>query len=496
MPLQPVDRERNVRTDRWLQGQLKRLVERADSDSRRRMSEELQQRLERATSSGSPNPLRMFLNLFGFHELGDAARLALIDRLLASEALLEAEVLAGDLLNRADRQMAGSARAALASIYIKARRFDLAARIGQELSKSYRATVLQGGQTGQQAAARILGDEAVAAFAAPWPIGEVEVKENDPNPSSLQRMPYPVAITHFFGAAPRGLKIGMEQSRWEVTVKSDAGQTISTGLVNNANSPNRMAGGYGNVTLTSAQVNGHLVIANLGADVVAIDGLRSRTGGPRGSCGSWRRRKSIRTMAPPDSARPRTRESAARKPSVCFRFQQPDELQHGAGRERRRLFPARTSIAVRRSAYGADAVGTQHQRPGRNPAANRIVRRWRPVVCRRCAAQLEERRGVGAVRRGWEHTRQTQIAAARAPLGHARPPRFELRGEQRRNGSGVPDGAPRLVPHRERIVCLEGDGFGRGADASGSNHRIPPGRRRCDPKRARSGVGGDGTKTS
>ena len=49
----------------------------------------------------------MFLNLFGFHELSDAARLALIDELIAADALLEAEFIAGDLL---DRQRSGNRR--------------------------------------------------------------------------------------------------------------------------------------------------------------------------------------------------------------------------------------------------------------------------------------------------------------------------------------------------------------------------------------------------
>ena len=72
MTPQQVERERSVRVDRWVQGHLRQIVGKADAPMKARIASELKERLQRASSIGGVHVLRMFLNLFGFHELADA----------------------------------------------------------------------------------------------------------------------------------------------------------------------------------------------------------------------------------------------------------------------------------------------------------------------------------------------------------------------------------------------------------------------------------------
>jgi outer membrane protein assembly factor BamB len=271
--LQPIDRERSVRLDRWLQAQLQRLVEQADSDIQSRIAAELKLRLQRVLSTGSLNQLRMFLNLFGFHELTDAARLALIEKLIASDSLLEAEFIAGDMLDRSNVAMGGAVRACLAAIYEKARRPELAARLYRELGGQYASVVCRERLTGRELAKQAADNPAIQPFLASWPLGQIEIKESDSSGMSQARMAYPLQITHYFGAAPGGLKASYDSQRSEVTLRSDTGQLVGTASLRNGDGTARRPYG-GAANAISGQANGHLVVVNLGADIAAADGLR------------------------------------------------------------------------------------------------------------------------------------------------------------------------------------------------------------------------------
>jgi outer membrane protein assembly factor BamB len=274
--LQSVERERNVRLDRWLQGQLRRLVEQSDSETKSRMLSELKPRLARAQTIGSVNQLRMFLSLFGFLELSDAARLTLIDKLIAADALLEAEVLSGELLQRSDRALAGAARAALAALYDKAKRPELAARMYQQLSGEFADVVCRAGLTGQELARKAAEEPNIKPyFAARWPLGQVEVKDNETSGMSQQRMALPLQISHFFGAAPHGLKTIYDPNSSQITIRSDLGQLLGTASLRNGDSNNRRSNYPVAANSLTANANGHLVVVNLGAEVAAVDGLRA-----------------------------------------------------------------------------------------------------------------------------------------------------------------------------------------------------------------------------
>ncbi|HZN32969.1 MAG TPA: PQQ-binding-like beta-propeller repeat protein, partial [Pirellulaceae bacterium] len=238
--LQTVDRDLSTRSDRWLQGQMRTLLRGADSTIKDRLSGEIKLRLERAIQSGSASQLRALLNLFGFDDSSTTARLALAEKLIAADALLEAEMRLGEVLESGAGEHAGTVRAALAALYEKARRPELAARWYQELAASYAGVVCRDGLTGKQLAERAAANSAVQLHLAhAWPHGQVEVKDADANTNfdrlaTFQRQQaYPVPMTRFAGAAPRGLRVTYDLNQYLVSIRSDLGQTLATTSLRN-----------------------------------------------------------------------------------------------------------------------------------------------------------------------------------------------------------------------------------------------------------------------
>jgi outer membrane protein assembly factor BamB len=327
-PLQTIDRERNVRMDRWLQAQLKLLVERADSDTKDRMAAELKSRLDRALSIGSAGQLRMFLNLFGFHQVSQAARLALIDRLVAAEAFLEAEVVAGELLTDPSPALVATGLVSLATIYEKAKRPELAARMYQDLARRFDKAPVLGGATGEDVAAKAAQNAALKPYFAPWPAGEIDVRD-DAGGAAMQRSLSPLQITHYFGAAPRGLRASFDSGRSEVALRSDLGQVVAAASIRNDNSTRRSPYFSSGNGLFSAQANGHLLVANLGTDVLAMNGLRT----DRASDALLWRQETTEDLGSSNNAMQVSR-SAPRNPLLGARsdgFNAPRRLSYGTG---------------------------------------------------------------------------------------------------------------------------------------------------------------------
>lgn len=281
--LQAIDRELSVRSDRWLQGQIQSLIRTADSETREKLSGEIKERRDRAIQSGNAGQLRAFLNLFGSIDGSNAARLALADRLMTAEALLEAELHLGAALETADADEAGPVRAALAALYERARRPELAARLYQDLAGAFAGITCRDGLTGKQLAERAAKNAGLQAqLTHAWPLGQVEVKEADASSnldrlSQLQRQAFPVQLVRYGGAAPRGLRATYDLNNYLVTLKGDLGQTLATSTLRNADGTARRY--YASQYSLSGQAFGHLVAINFGAEVLVLDGLRADRGG-------------------------------------------------------------------------------------------------------------------------------------------------------------------------------------------------------------------------
>jgi outer membrane protein assembly factor BamB len=274
-PLQNVERERSVRSDRWLQEQLRRLMTNADSATKERIQEQIRSRLERVIAGGNLHELRMFLNVFGTVDAGTAARVSLLEKLIAADALLEAELVAGQLMEHRDRAIAGAAVAALAQIYQKAKRPELAVQMLARLERDFASLSLTGGQTGAEIARRSRGQEALAAQWAKWPMGQIETSSADASASWQQRTALPLELTSYAGAAPRGLRASYDHQKSDIAVRAETGRLLASASLRSAESaPRRNIYGFGNTALTG-KANGHLVVLNLGTDIAAVDSLRA-----------------------------------------------------------------------------------------------------------------------------------------------------------------------------------------------------------------------------
>jgi outer membrane protein assembly factor BamB len=286
--LESAERDLAVRSDRWLQGQLAALVRGADAPSRERMTGEIQARLDKALRADSSVELREFLERFDFHPLADAAQLALADKLIATEQLLDAELLAGELLVSGDRSIAGHAKATLAAIYEKGNRHDLAARYYHELGLEFADVVCREGLTGKQLAARAAESSALSALGrGTWPAGRIDVAASDAaDPSSrtvaYAQMRYLISLTHQTGAVLPGLRASLDPNNTQqILVRDDAGRQLATASLRGADNVYRRQSNIP-YNINTGRVQGHLLVVNLGDQVVAVDALRGERAGSDG----------------------------------------------------------------------------------------------------------------------------------------------------------------------------------------------------------------------
>ena len=291
--LEPVDRDRSVRPDRWVQGRLHALYIAADEELRAKMTAAIQARLDESLATDTAAALRRFNEYFGFHPLGSRARLALADKLIAADQTLEAELLIGQVLDSKDAALAGGATARLAQAYQKAKRPDLAVLNYRELLTRFANVVVQGDLTGAQLAEQALANEALKSELAlyTWPTGRAEVVKEAPSETSdlptrtSQRMTNNVPIGEYRGAAPRGLRAGFDPGSMALTLRDAFGRQIVAASVRTSETPQRRIYNMPYNSL-NAKLNGHLLVVNMGSEMLAVDGLGR--GRPSGEGLLWR----------------------------------------------------------------------------------------------------------------------------------------------------------------------------------------------------------------
>src|SRR6185369_2005307 len=116
--------------------------------------------------------------------------------------------------------------------YDKAKRPELAAVMYQKLGRDFANVPVRGGRTGGQLAREASQIAAFAPYFAAWPTGEIEVKESD-SATLNQRNPYPVQTTHYYGVAPRGLKVIYDPGG-NLSIRSDTGQITGSAPLGNS----------------------------------------------------------------------------------------------------------------------------------------------------------------------------------------------------------------------------------------------------------------------
>jgi outer membrane protein assembly factor BamB len=278
-----IDNKWQVRTSRWLRARLTDLYTNSKEVDRTQLQQLLEERLLACLKSNSLRGLRQFVEIYGFHPLADRARLALVQKLIAENALLEAELRAGDMLESADSNYHLAGLAALVEIYDLAGRTHLAAERFTELTAE---VALHPVDAEHPAASFVMKrvEQVVARRQLEfdsWPGGKVQ--KIDGNIQAGRARPYMnnysvVNLAELTGPAPRGIRAMYDASQQAVYVVDSLGRTISMAPIRRSDGIYRpyVTPPYTGLT---GRATGHIIVVHAGGEVLAIDALRANRGG-------------------------------------------------------------------------------------------------------------------------------------------------------------------------------------------------------------------------
>ncbi len=274
-----VDTNLKVRRDRWIAVNLGEILAQADEASRQRIDATINARFDEVANSRSLRELRQFVNYFGRHPRGAQVQLQLARALLERDQRLDAELNLVPLQESAEPAIAATATALLADLLLTAGRLPEAAACYERLARQWGDVPVRDGQTGKEVAAAALADEPLqqtVANTATWPYGKVEVVGR--TAGNVPQFPEHVC--------DRTCRRERSVSRGRLPGLSTASRTPSSCGTRRATRSCRSR----SVTSTgsrcptstprpaSAAAEGHLVIVNVGTDVLALDALRDATG--------------------------------------------------------------------------------------------------------------------------------------------------------------------------------------------------------------------------
>jgi outer membrane protein assembly factor BamB len=296
--LEEVARDHQVRRDRWVAGRLAALFEMADETTREKMTAEIKVRRDEALTSADIQSLRDYVGRFGFHPLANLATLRLAQLLAAGPQPLEAELLVGELLDSPQPEVAGAATAILASLYEKAGQLDLAAAYYAELQGKYADVVCLDEQTGRKLAESAARSAELTRLLSrgDWPIGLSDVKvsatESIRAGIGFGETKYPVLISDFRGAAPRGLRAAYSSREQTIQVRNSLGRPIANvPLARGGSAAGTFYSGPSNYS--TGRLNGHLLVVGIGGELVALSALSGNAATVQGPL--WRHE-----VMPPD----------------------------------------------------------------------------------------------------------------------------------------------------------------------------------------------------
>jgi outer membrane protein assembly factor BamB/tetratricopeptide (TPR) repeat protein len=256
----------SVRLDRWIHARLEQLYAEGGPDIQQRLDE-----LVRARAAAEANrPLVQRLrdvDHFGFHPQSNAIRLACADGLIKAGRFLEAEQLLAALHRHPEPKLSGAASARLALLYSRANEFAAAARIYGELGDRWADIECYEGKTGRQLLAEAKESPALQTdfnTDRRWPWGHVRVEQKNAQSGSqsLSRLiSLPVVSSDGRGHA----MFGFDTRFNSVIARSDDGRPLLQIPIERVQQNG----------LDRVQLSGHLGVVYFGADLIAIDMLKS-----------------------------------------------------------------------------------------------------------------------------------------------------------------------------------------------------------------------------
>ncbi len=277
--LERVDRQLDIRTDRWLLARFAELLHVANQEDRAYMEQTVGGYREEAIAAGDVSALRRFVRLFGGYPLAGQVELRLASRLIETRELIEAELLLIRLEDAPDLSIRAAATAEMAHLLELGRKWDLAAICYQKLADNYGNVECRDGKTGQQLAAIAMEDSPLAEAAElakrGWLYGAAEVADA---PRVTKRHPsyrrvYTSQVRQMSGPVPVGLSVVHELQPQNRLLIQDGGGNVLVAV----SLGNRQLA-TSNYNLTHVRVCGHLIFVSMGMELLAIDTLQAAQG--------------------------------------------------------------------------------------------------------------------------------------------------------------------------------------------------------------------------
>jgi outer membrane protein assembly factor BamB/tetratricopeptide (TPR) repeat protein len=276
----------SVRRDRWIRARAAELYAEVTSEERAKFDAAVTERLGKALAAKQPKDLRRFIAYFGFHPTADEAREQLYAQLTQSETALERELLLEDLerSNVAARRRAAVAQ--MAMFLNDAGKYDEAAIYYHRLESEFPDVVCLSGKTGKQLVESLPADSPMrraVAQSSPWPEGAVrrEGSEIRIMRSTPQQRPFAL---NWRGSRPAifdTVSVAFDQQQQMVVGRDGIGHDRFRLSINESGQNNRLGFQPISPELNFATAQGHLLVVNLGNQVLALDTLRPQGSGSR-----------------------------------------------------------------------------------------------------------------------------------------------------------------------------------------------------------------------
>lgn len=282
---EPIEPNLSVRRDHWVEARLESLYSEAASDhqssDRAKIDALLSDRVKDVVADKNDKELRDYISYFGFHPTADVARAELARSLSNNnEAVLERQLLLSQLEESGDPALRRFATAELADLLKAASRPEEAAIYYRRLSTEFANQICVDGKTGKQLVEELGADSAETHemnSSFHWPAGAVkhdgsrnaQMPYQSPFPISWQgdRGPFFQTTTILYDLQQQIVgRDGMGREKFRIPL-TEAGQ-------------NRFIG-YQPMSPAFVAAKGHLLFANLGSQLIALDTLRPMNAGNR-----------------------------------------------------------------------------------------------------------------------------------------------------------------------------------------------------------------------
>ncbi len=283
-----LDANWRVRLDRWIAVNLGEVLSMADGPLRQRIDAAVAARYEAVSQQVSVPDLRRFLHCFSPHPLAMPVQFQLARLLLERNECLAAELALVPLQESSDPATAAQATAWLARLLHASGHLPEAVGCYERLARQWPDVAVQDSQTGQAVADAALADPQLrraAGAGTAWPYGKVDVSIQSRNTFQSYQYNFAVPLIDVSGPFPEDASLVYNRQLNAVLIRDGLGHTrtqVSIADVNNVTLPNI------NAPAGTAAAEGHLVIACVGSDVLAIDTFKSLSGSEVDSPIQWR----------------------------------------------------------------------------------------------------------------------------------------------------------------------------------------------------------------